>query len=151
MKDTLDVVTMSRDDAEGYVPTGLHEICISIRSVGSSQPRLSDAFQEVLYLEFDDCEERDEPRFRSLSHLQAEMVFELLSTNLEADRLVVHCEAGISRSVSLASAIVDVMNIRAPNRTVYTRALEALHPHRMHLGWDLREKKVAGPRSLRLG
>ena len=64
----------------------------------------------------------------------AEFVFEIRN---EADKIVVHCEAGISRSAGVAAAVMKFLNGDdwgvfdsprfRPNMTCYRKVLNALH------------------------
>lgn len=128
----MQIFTMNRDEAENYEPTSDHEVCISISSVGAPPPRLSDRFEAVLSLSFDDVdmEDRLSQRFQPFNRLTAQQVQAFIHQHATADRLIVHCEAGVSRSVSMAAAIADHFNYRAPNRLVYSLVADALHAAR---------------------
>jgi protein-tyrosine phosphatase len=66
----------------------------------------------------------------------AAFVFEIHNT---AERIIVHCEAGVSRSAGVAGAIMKYLNDNdwpvfdnpkyCPNRTCYRKVLEALHEY----------------------
>ena len=122
-----ELITMDRKQAASYEP-GPRELCISICSTGADHPKLHPGWLAVLQLEFDDCELKHEdlaPVY-AITPTQADRIVEFIKEHSEPRRLVIHCEAGISRSVSIAAAISHFFNFVAPNFTVYMRMTEAL-------------------------
>ncbi len=132
------LLTMGREEAEQFTP-GPDDLCISIRSPRASHvPRLRAGWREVLSLVFDDAPVGDPSgEAVQLSDDQADAVVALLERHPNAHRLVIHCEVGLSRSVSMAMAIAHahgavyrpwwMKRYRIPNRRVYravTRAFE---------------------------
>ena len=118
-----ELVVLSREEAERYVP-GTREICISISDPEASPARVSSRFAAVLRLNFDDVIERDEPSDVLFAEDHAREIREFLSSWPNAKRLVVHCNAGVSRSPGVALGLCDL-------RGWATAALERSHP-----GWN---------------
>ena len=101
-------VVLSREDAERYGPLA-HEICISIS-------------------------ERDEPSDVLFAEDHARAIREFLDSWPNAKRVVVHCNAGVSRSPGVALGLCDL-------RGWATAALERSHP-----GWNRHVRSVLAPR-----
>jgi rhodanese-related sulfurtransferase len=98
---------MSRDDAEKFI-AGPNDVCISIRTPGAEPADLSPNFREVLRLYFHDLGGFPEPwpaDAEQLTAEQAESIVQFALRHRQAQRLIVHCEAGISRSVAVALAL----------------------------------------------
>jgi predicted protein tyrosine phosphatase len=151
------VHAMGREAAEAYRPwTGL-ELCISITDpadpvygVERRRPAdLSDDFLAILRLEFLDLDERlvsgvvVSPETRAeidelmINDEQARHIAEFVqrAVTLPASALIVHCEAGVSRSVGCARAIDEYRGATPAssralhgrgNTTVREKVLEAL-------------------------
>lgn len=100
------VLIMSRDEAEQFIG-GPNDVCISIRSVGASPANLCSSWRDVLRLYFDDVAGYDQVPDGAidLSGEDAARVVEFALKHRDAERLVVHCEAGISRSVAIGLAL----------------------------------------------
>lgn len=107
----MNVVAMSRKQAEdAWIEPGV--AVISIREPGDRKPRLHGNPVAVLYMEFDDCEPIDGGEFDTgygrelfpMTSEQAEEVATFIRAHADAEFLV-HCLAGISRSVAVASCI----------------------------------------------
>jgi predicted protein tyrosine phosphatase len=116
-------VVLSREDAECYEPRG-REICISISDPEAPAARVSSRFAAVLRLNFDDVTERGEPSDILFAEDHARGIREFLDSWPNAERVMVHCNAGVSRSPGVALGLCDV-------RGWATAALERLHP-----GWN---------------
>lgn len=108
------ILALSRREAERYTPENGREVCVSIVSPGSRVPHLSPRFRDLLRLEFDDVDRFYLQRLRQLDGpppvvpLQPEQAREIAAfyrTHRERDAIVVHCEAGVSRSVGVARAL----------------------------------------------
>jgi predicted protein tyrosine phosphatase len=102
------ITILGVDAAEAWVP-GPNEICISIRSPGAQAARLSSSFRDVLRLYFHDVGGFPPPYPPGtilFSEDDARKVADFARRHRhDIDHLVVHCEAGISRSVAVALAI----------------------------------------------
>ena len=103
---------LSRDHAERYEPRGV-EVCISITDPGAAEVPLSPRFAAVLRMQFNDVEARglcargysDEILFGS-DHARAIAMF--VRRWGHAERIVIHCVAGISRSPAVALGLCDL-------------------------------------------
>lgn len=116
-------VVLSREDAERYEPRG-REICISISDPDAPPAGVSLHFAAVLRLNFDDVTVRGEPSDILFAEDHACEIREFLDSWPNAERVMVHCNAGVSRSPGVALGLCDV-------RGWATAALERSHP-----GWN---------------
>ncbi|MDP9205231.1 MAG: hypothetical protein M3P12_07210 [Gemmatimonadota bacterium] len=116
-------VVLSREDAELYEPRGT-EICISISDPEASPARIASGFAAVLRLNFDDVTERGEASDILFAEDHAGEIREFLDSWPNAERVMVHCNAGVSRSPGVALGLCDL-------RGWATAALERSHP-----GWN---------------
>ena len=126
-------VVLSREDAERYEPRG-NEVCISISDPEAPPARVSSLFAAVLRLNFDDVIERDEPSDILFAEDHAREIREFLEAWPSVKRVVVHCNAGVSRSPGVALGLCDL-------RWWATAALERSHP-----GWNRHVRSVLAPR-----
>jgi predicted protein tyrosine phosphatase len=120
---TPEFVVLSRDDAERYEPRG-KEICISISDPDALPARISPRFAAVLRLNFDDLTERGEPSDILFAEDHAREISEFIDSWPDAGRVMVHCNAGVSRSPGVALGLCDL-------RGWATAELERSHP-----GWN---------------
>jgi len=118
-----ELVVLSREEAERYEP-GLNEICISISDPGAGPADVSPLFRAVLRLHFDDVTERGLPTDILFAPDHARAIVDFLSTWPAAERVMVHCNMGVSRSPGVALGLCDL-------RGWATAALERSHP-----GWN---------------
>ncbi|HET6761821.1 MAG TPA: hypothetical protein VFH13_06950 [Gemmatimonadaceae bacterium] len=116
-------VVLSREDAEHYEPRG-REICISISDPDAPPAQVSSRFAAVLRLNFDDVTERGEDSDILFAKEHAREIRDFLDSWPSAERVMVHCNAGVSRSPGVALGLCDV-------RGWATAALERSHP-----GWN---------------
>jgi predicted protein tyrosine phosphatase len=116
-------VVLSREEAERYEPRG-REICISISDPEASPARVSRRFTAVLRLSFNDVIERGEPSDILFAQEHAREITEFLDSWPDVERVMVHCNAGVSRSPGVALGLCDV-------RGWASAALERSHP-----GWN---------------
>lgn len=143
------LLTMSREEAEAFV-AGPRDVCISIRCPATREAaRVSANYRAVLRLAFDDIPWTDVPcpeGALQITEAIADDVVRFVAANLDARRLVVHCVAGASRSVSMAMALAksftgedwrprflvgfDLRGRPAPNPNVYY-AIVAAYERRM--------------------
>ena len=126
-------VVLSREDAERYEPRG-KEVCISISDPEAPPARVSSLFAAVLRLNFDDVIERDEPSDILFAEDHAREIREFLEAWPSVKRVVVHCNAGVSRSPGVALGLCDL-------RGWATASLERSHP-----GWNRHVRSVLAPR-----
>jgi predicted protein tyrosine phosphatase len=104
---TPELIVLSRDRAERYEPQGV-EVCISITDAGAPQVQLSPRFAAVLRLEFDDVAAEDDPRHRAFRAEDADRIVEFIARSADAERIVVHCVGGASRSPGVALGLCDL-------------------------------------------
>ena len=116
-------VVLSREEAEHYEPRG-REICISISDPEAPAAGVSPRFAAVLRLNFNDVTERGEPSDILFAEEHAREIWKFLDSWPNAERVMVHCNAGVSRSPGVALGLCDV-------RGWATAALERSHP-----GWN---------------
>ena len=118
-----EMVVLSREDAESYVPGG-REVCISIADPQAPPARISAAFLSVLRLHFDDVAESTNPTDILFGAPHAREIDRFIDSWPDAERIVVHCNMGMSRSPGVALGLCDL-------RGWATAALERSHP-----GWN---------------
>jgi len=114
---------LSREEAERYEPS-LREICISISDPDAEPANVSARFVAVLRLHFDDVTQRGEPSDILFAQDHAGAITEFLDKWPDAERVMVHCNMGVSRSPGVALGLCDA-------RGWATAALERSHP-----GWN---------------
>jgi predicted protein tyrosine phosphatase len=139
MRSNPEFIVLSREEAEHYEPRG-NEICISISDPESPAARISPRFAAVLRLNFDDVTERGEPSDILFAENHARQISEFLDSWPNAQRVMVHCNAGVSRSPGVALGLCDI-------RGWATAALERSHP-----GWNrLVRNTIAARAGIRIG
>jgi len=116
-------VVLSREEAELYAPRG-KEICISISDPDAHPAQVSSLFAAVLRLNFNDVTERGEPSDVLFAEDHAREIRQFLDSWPKTERVMVHCNAGVSRSPGVALGLCDI-------RGWATAALERSHP-----GWN---------------
>lgn len=136
----MNIEVMSRSAARRYAfkPHPEKVMVISITDPGSEPNGLrgnaNNGIYKIVRAEFEDT---DDPN-TSISAEQAKMIAEQVSQNIDvADKIIVHCEAGQSRSAGTAAAILKFYtnddtqifdNPRyTPNMYVYRKMLEAFY------------------------
>ncbi len=122
-KSAPELVVLSREEAERYEPS-LKEICISISDPDAEPADVSARFVAVLRLNFDDVTQRGEPSDILFAQDHAGAITEFLDNWPDAERVMVHCNMGVSRSPGVALGLCDA-------RGWATAALERSHP-----GWN---------------
>jgi hypothetical protein len=99
------IIVLSRERAEAYTPDP-GEVCISITSPGAKPAALHEDWHAVLRLQFaDDCWSDSASRHVGITVRDADRAVAFFARFLDAPRFVIHCEAGVSRSVSMADAL----------------------------------------------
>ena len=116
-------IVLAREEAERYEPRA-REICISIADPDAEPAHISGRFAAVLRLHFNDIIERGEPSDVLFSADHARAIREFIDSWPNAMRVVVHCNAGVSRSPGVALGLCDL-------RGWATARLERSHP-----GWN---------------
>jgi predicted protein tyrosine phosphatase len=102
-------VILSLLRAEAYDPQHDTEVCISITNPKAPPVRLSPAFQAVLRLDFADIAAPSPLPWHVLfAPEHAEAILDFVEQWAHADRLVIHCVGGISRSPAVGMAICEL-------------------------------------------
>ena len=102
----MDLSILSREAAERYDPQGL-EVCISIADPDVPPAQLSPKFAAVLRLGFSDIVTVEMPADVLFAPEHAAAVVEFVDRWRHAERLVVHCHVGASRSPGVALGLCD--------------------------------------------
>jgi predicted protein tyrosine phosphatase len=102
----MDLCILSREAAERYEPRGV-EICISIADPEAPPAQLSPRFAAVLRLAFSDIVAVETPADVLFAPDHAAAVVEFVDRWRQAERLVVHCHVGVSRSPGVALGLCD--------------------------------------------
>ncbi len=102
----MDLCILSREAAERYEPRGL-EICVSIADPDAPPAQLSPEFAAVLRLGFSDIVSVEIPADVLFAAEHAAGIVEFVERWRHADRLVVHCHVGASRSPGVALGLCD--------------------------------------------
>jgi predicted protein tyrosine phosphatase len=103
-------VILSRTKAARYQPSGV-EVCISISNSEAPDLVLSPQFHDVLRLRFDDISEDArgmEEFFVSFRQEHAHEIIAFVQRWRSAERIVVHCLAGLSRSPAVAIGLCEI-------------------------------------------
>jgi predicted protein tyrosine phosphatase len=103
-----ELIVLSRNEAEAYVPRGV-EICISIYDPEAYPAELSPRFAAVLQLGFSDLTEMGDPSYDILfAREHATSITRFIDEWPAAERVVIHCNMGVSRSPGVALGICDL-------------------------------------------
>jgi predicted protein tyrosine phosphatase len=102
----MELCVLSREAAERYEPEGF-EICISIADPTAPPAGLSPGFAAVLRLTFSDIIALESPEDVLFDTDHAAAIVEFVQQWAHADRLVVHCHVGASRSPGVALGLCD--------------------------------------------
>lgn len=122
-KSAPELIVLSREDAEHYQPTK-KEICISISDPDAEPANVSDKFVAVLRLHFDDITEMGLASDILFAADHAREITMFIDKWPDIERVMVHCNMGVSRSPGVALGLCDT-------RGWATAALERSHP-----GWN---------------
>ena len=102
----MELRIFGRDVVEQYVPDGI-EVCISISDPTAPPARLSRRFAAVLRLYFSDIVEAVSPEDVLFTPEHAAAIVAFMDRWRDAERLVVHCHVGMSRSPGVALGLCD--------------------------------------------
>jgi predicted protein tyrosine phosphatase len=102
----MELCVLSREAAERYEPQGV-EICVSITDPAAPPAQLSPGFAAVLRLAFSDIVAIDYPDDVLFAPEQAAAIVAFVERWRHAERLVVHCHVGVSRSPGVALGLCD--------------------------------------------
>lgn len=119
-KSAPELVVLSREDAEHYEPS-LKEICISISDPDAEPAKVSTVFEAVLRLHFDDITETYASSDILFASDHARAINDFLDKWPDAEKVIVHCNMGVSRSPGVALGLCDA-------RGWATAALERSYP-----------------------
>jgi predicted protein tyrosine phosphatase len=124
-----ELTILSREDVESYEPTS-REVCISISDPGAQPAGVSPSFLAVLRLQFDDLNERTDEGDILFTPDHARAINEFIDKWSDVDRVIVHCNMGVSRSPGIALGLCDL-------RGWATASIERSHP-----GWNRHVRRV---------
>lgn len=118
-------MTMGVREAERFIP-GRDDVCISIRTPGAEPAELCGGWRAVLRMFINDLPE-NQPRLvpGDITPAQADEIVQFVRAYRDAKRLVIHCDAGVSRSVSVARAL-DATWLNAPNMVIFDAVRAAM-------------------------
>jgi len=102
----MELRIFGRDAVEQYVPDR-DEVCISISDPSAPPARLSPRFRAVLRLWFSDIVEATGPEDVLFAPEHVSAIVEFMERWRSAERLVVHCHVGMSRSPGVALGLCD--------------------------------------------
>ena len=125
------LIVLSREEVERYEPRR-KEICISISDPLAKPARLSSRFRAVIRMYFSDVTETEDPMDVLFAADDAHAIREFIATAPEFDRIVLHCNMGMSRSPGVALGLCDLHGWA-------TAELERKHP-----GWNRLVRSVMG-------
>lgn len=117
------IMVLSREEVERYEPRR-KEICISISDPSAAPAQLSSRFVSVLRLFFSDVTERIDSTDVLFATEHATLITRFIEAAPEFDRIVLHCNMGMSRSPGVALGLCDLNGWA-------TAELERKHP-----GWN---------------
>jgi len=133
---TMRIEVMSRKNAILYSQKSTYEN-LAIISISDCNKEFAN-FENVTYLlrlKFDDVEQGDYNCITFEQAVQIKLFVNSIRNNVSL--LIVHCEAGISRSAGIAAALMKVIyghdwkifesNMYCPNMTCYRIVLDAFH------------------------
>ena len=117
------LIVLSREEVERYEPRR-KEICISISDPYAKPARLSPRFKAVIRMYFSDVTESGDPLDVLFAADHAAAIKDFIEGAPEFDRIILHCNMGISRSPGVALGLCDLNGWA-------TAELERKHP-----GWN---------------
>ena len=122
-KSNPQLIVLSREEVERYEPRR-REICISISDPYAKPARLSKRFTAVIRMYFSDVTETEDPTDVLFATEHAHAIHEFIDGAPAFDRIVLHCNMGMSRSPGVALGLCDLNGWA-------TAELERKHP-----GWN---------------
>ena len=105
--DVPELVVLSRDRAERYEPAGV-AVCISVTDPRTPDVQLSPGFADVLRLRFSDIAQAGGEGDVLLAAEHAREILDFVARWPRAERIVIHCVGGASRSPAIALALCDL-------------------------------------------
>lgn len=108
-------ITMSRGQVKRYTYKSHTEdyIIVSINEPNEKPPRFNRNIhlKDVLYLYFEDISEISDNHI-TMSNQDAINILEFIDKHKDIDNIIIHCVAGVSRSVSIRCALEEIYNNR---------------------------------------
>ena len=102
------MLVLSEQQARFYEPAG-REVCISVTDPGKPTALLSERFLAILRLAFTDIDQTPDDAWEVLfTPEHATQIVQFIERWSDADRVVIHCRAGLSRSPGIAMGLCDV-------------------------------------------
>ncbi|MFN2399509.1 MAG: hypothetical protein ABR543_12845 [Gemmatimonadaceae bacterium] len=134
----IELCVLSREAAERYEPRGV-EVGISIGDPLAEPAQLSRAFAAVLRLAFSDIVAAPAGEDVLFAAEHAGDVLRFVEQWPHVERIVVHCQAGVSRSPGVALGLCDVfgwpvaeLEVAFPSWNTRVRSVIAQHGGRRH-------------------
>jgi predicted protein tyrosine phosphatase len=100
----------SRQTAKFFRPTTWKAAVISITEPGGPLAEFDYPFKHVLRLQFDDITKRIDGRYAFTSDDAKKILKFMAGVEGKVNEVLVHCEAGISRSAAVAAALSKIYN-----------------------------------------
>ncbi len=140
----MNITVLSRMNAEklSYNDFSSDKIIISIRTPEDEQAVFNaenNSIKDILYLSFYDVSNETQDIFKGYSAMMDEDALKIkefvLKWKDKVDTIIVHCDAGVSRSAGVAAGILDGLNLDSspifdsklyyPNMLCYRKTLNA--------------------------
>ena len=138
---------MSRKECENYCKQATNPtfVIISISTqndIPYANFQNSLSLKDVLYLHFNDVEDNDlNHKHYAITDKDAELIYNFAYyyfENKEVKDIIIHCDAGVSRSAGVAAALMNIFEDNdwpifdnpnyCPNMTCYRKVLECHYP-----------------------
>lgn len=94
-------------------------IIISMGDVGESKPKYACNHTDILRLEFDDVDQEMGPEYVLFDFAHGRRILDFLRKH-KGSPVVVHCNAGISRSSAVVQFMVDHLGYKASTKELHT-------------------------------
>jgi predicted protein tyrosine phosphatase len=101
------LIVLSREEVERYEPRR-REICISISDPYAKPARLSSRFAAVIRMYFSDVTEAEDPTDVLFAPDHAAAIKDFIDRAPDFDRIILHCNMGLSRSPAVALGLCDL-------------------------------------------
>ena len=101
------LIVLSREEVERYEPRR-KEICISISDPFAKPARLSPRFAAVIRMYFSDVTEPEDPTDVLFAAEHADAIRNFMEAAPDFDRIILHCNMGMSRSPGVALGLCDL-------------------------------------------
>lgn len=108
----INVTVLSRLFMEKYKSNEPY-IVISYRCPGDSLPKFSydPNRKDILYIEINDVDDTELfEEYKILNEEEAEQIIDFVTNHEDISNIVVHCDAGVSRSSGTAAALLKIFN-----------------------------------------